>query len=162
MKLYELGTQYKELANIEDIPEDQIKDTLDLIKGDFKEKSVSIVAVKENMQIAVDGIDKEIKRLQEMKKVIQNKQNKLIDYLRYNMQESGITKIESTKAPFFSITLRKPSKKIVIDDESAIPNDYKKPVTTIKIDRRALLKDAKEKEIPGVHLEDGKASVIIK
>jgi len=166
MKLHEIAIQHKELESLAEKGEftlDELKDTFEMIEGDFKDKAVSLVAVKENMQTSIDALSNEIKRLQGIKNVIENKQDTMIDYLRYNMKESGITKIEHLEKPFFTITLRKAPKIVSVDDLDAVPTKYKKAKTTISPDKQAIAKALKSgEEVQGCSLVDGKQSVIIK
>lgn len=162
MKLYELTGNIKELESMVesgDVPADQVRDTLELLEGDFNDKAKNIVMVIKNTN--TEAIDAEIKRLQSMKKTIVNKKESLKDYLRENMQASGISKIESD---IIKVTLKKPTKKLVITDEDLIPDEYISVETSLKVDAKALTAAIKEGAtlIEGAHLEDSKAPIEIK
>ena len=161
--LYELTGELAQLEKLD--PENEnmaeaIAETFNALTAEFNDKAVAIVKVAKNADADIDALDAEIKRLQARKKTIQNFQNGLREYLRSNMEASGISKIE---CPLFSITLRKPSKVVVIDDEEQIPVDYKEIKTVVKTDKRRLLADLKDGEdIPGAHIELSKPALIIK
>ncbi len=75
-KLYEITAKHKALQEIE-VPEDgtmdeAIKDTFEMIEGDFNDKAVAMVKVTRNMDADVSSIDDEIKRLQARNKTITN------------------------------------------------------------------------------------------
>lgn len=158
-KLYEIAKDY--IGFLEsDLPEDEMKDCLESIEGAFEEKANNIIAVNETLKSDVAAIDAQIKRLQERKKSIVGNQERLKEYLRYNMDASGLTKI---KHPLFSVTLGEPSVTCSILDGSLLPKDYVKTVTASTPNKTAILKALKEgEEIPGAVLSTGKSRLIIK
>lgn len=159
MKLYELSEQYNQLMALEMEPE-QIADTLDMITGEIREKAQGIRAVIAHFDAGIDAIDKEIARLSAMKKTATNRVDALTDYLRTNMEATGIKKIE---CDLFTITLRSGSPVCIIEDESALPDAYVTVKTTVAPDKRKILADLKDgADIPGAHIGMGKSSVVIK
>lgn len=157
MKLYELTAQWNEIQTM-DFDSQTLTDTLESIEGDIKEKANNIAHVNANFNAQVEALDNEIKRLQSIKKVVKNKQDGLKDYLRRNMEATEIKKIE---CDLFSITLRKPSDVVVINNPDDIPQDYYKVVKTID---KALIKKALKDghEVDGAYLGKGKPGVLIK
>ena len=147
------------MVDSEELTTDQVSDTMDMIEGEFNDKAISLMAVKDNMQADVNAIDIEVKRLQGRKKAIQNKQSSMIEYLRSNMEASKITNI---KCPLFSITLAKGRQVVNIEDESKIPSDYMDIKTIITPMKRELLADLKKGEIiEGVSIKTNKTSIRI-
>ena len=163
MKLRDIAEQHNQLALMADNDElsaDEVKDTFDLIEGAFNDKAVSLVAVTLNMGYDVKVIKDEIKRLQARVKSIESKQNSMRDYLKYNMQKSGISNI---KCPMFSITLAKGREIVEVNDSSLVPSDYVEIDVVEKVDKRKLLADLKEgKDIPGCSLVRSDVSLRIK
>lgn len=162
--LYEMTTQLKQLQNIDAENENEelaIQETLDLIEGDFEEKANAIIQFVNSLdKTMVEPIDYEIKRLQQRKKTLQNRQKQMRDYLRQNMQASGINKIES---PFFTITLAKARQVVHVTDESALPDSMISVKTEIKPNKTEILKALKEgEEVPGAELVYGETSLRIK
>jgi hypothetical protein len=88
-----------------------------------------------------------------------NKQDSLNEYLKSNMQASGITNI---KCPLFSITLAKGRDVAVIDDEQAVPEAYKEIVKSTKIHKTSILAALKEGPVSGARLEKSDESLRIK
>jgi hypothetical protein len=160
--LRDITAEHNELALLverDEFSADDVKDTFEALEGEFSAKAQSLVAVVNNMKADTTAIDEEIQRLTARKKVMVNKQESLRSYLKMNMQASGITNI---KCPLFSITLAKGRDVAVIDDEGAIPEDYKEIVETTKIDKRAILADLKKGPISGARLEKSGESLRIK
>ncbi len=157
MKLYELTAQYRGLAELSDIPEDALRDTLEGLEGEIQIKAENLLMVVSNMGADTTAIDTEIKRLQARKKAITNRQQSLRDYLRHNMAESGISKI---KCPLFTITLGKGRPMVVIEDESKLPNQY--VATTIAPMKAKILNALKSgTKIPGAVLGESAESLRI-
>ena len=158
-KLYDISKDY--IGFLEsDLPADELNDCLESIHESFEEKGANIVAVVTTLQADVSAIDEQIKRLQERKKAIVNNQDRMKEYLRYNMEQTGISKI---KHPLFSITLGKPSKQVSIIEESFLPDDYVTIKTEIKPDKRKILAALKTgEEVPGAELVESKSKLIIK
>lgn len=160
MKLYELATQYKELQNLEDMKPEDIADTLEGIEGEISEKAQSIVAVREGIKADIDAINAQIARLEERKKIVENRQAEMENYLKTNMQRTGISNI---KCPYFSITLAKGREKVLIENEDILPDEYVIATTHEKPDRVKILKDLKAgKVVTGARLVRSDDSLRIK
>lgn len=161
-KLYEISEQYKELQALaeDETMAEAVADTLEGIQGEFDDKAKAISSMVLNMDGDIEPIDSAIARLQARKKVIQNKQESLKNYLRENMTRCDIKKIA---CPLFTVTLVQGREIAFIDNEEALPEDYLSVKTTISPDKTAITKALKEGvEIPGAHLERAKSSVRIK
>ena len=160
MKLHEMTGAIAKLHDDDTLDEQTIKDTLESIEGDINEKGVNIVKLSNSWDADIDAIDAEIKPLTTRKKALQNRGQSLRDYLRYNMQASGISKIE---CPLFTVSLRKAREVVQINDESLIPDDYVKVKTTVTPDKAAILKALKDGvDIPGAEIAESQQSLVIK
>jgi hypothetical protein len=162
-KLYDISAEYKELVAMSEDDDEMalaIADTLEGIEGEFNDKANAIVSMVLNMDGDVEPIDSAIARLQARKKVIQNKQASLKNYLRENMERTGIKKIS---CPLFTITCVPGREIAYIDNEEALPDDYLSVKTTISPDKTAITKALKDgTTIEGAHLERAKSSIRIK
>ena len=137
-----------------------LKDTFEMIEGDFEDKAISLITVVNNMKANTDSIDAEVKRLQERKKIIVNRQESLKTYLRINMEATGIKKID---CPLFTITLRAGVPIVLVKDEGLVPTDYMKITTSMAPMKKEILAALKEGvDVPGCELGAGKATVLIK
>lgn len=155
MKLYEITEQYQhamvELDN-SDFDADTIADTLEGLKGDLEAKSRAVAGFIANREAEIAATKEAAKKLSDRAKAEQGKMDKLREYLLYNMQRNEISEIRS---PDLLLNLKKNPPSCIIDDESLIPEKYKKEVvtTTIKIDKNAIKSDLKEGKVDGAHLE---------
>jgi len=85
----------------------------------------------------------------------------LREYLRHNMDIGTINKIS---CPLFTITLRKPTQTVQVDDIDRLPDKYRviHPMI-VSADKVAIKRDLRAKvEIEGCRLVDGKRGLLIK
>lgn len=159
IKLYELTEQYRSLEILgasEDLPAEVIRDTLDALEGDVKAKSVNVGLFIRNLESTAEAIEEAAKAMKERADRAKKRAESLKDYLLFNMQACGITKIESE---YFTLNVRNNPASVVIDDANQIPHEYLKqalppPPPPPTIDKKKISDDLKEGVyIPGVHLE---------
>lgn len=159
MRLYEITKQLNELLAMEDIPREQIEDTINLIEEEFEGKAEMVAAYISELEADEAGMKAEIERLSERKRVLTAKIDNLKDYLRHNMLASGKTNI---KGKLFSITLGKPSPVLdVLVPVEQLPEKYR--VVNFSADNAAIKAALKAgTEIKGCAITDGKPKLIIK
>lgn len=162
--LYELTGQFKELAVLMDNADEDlaiaVRDTMGGIEAEFNDKALAVSRVILNMDGDIDAVDVEIKRLEERKRLLSNRKNQVVEYLRENMEAADITKIS---CPLFTITLCKGRESVIVDDESALDDDLVATKVTLTPDKKAIAERIKAgQEVRGAHLERGKSSVRIK
>lgn len=162
MKLYEITKDLNELLAIDDIPEDQLVDTINMVKGEFKEKAEKVAAFIIEQRADELSLKNEIDRLSERKRLLGNKISNLEDYLRVNMSIVGLNKITGK---ILSITLGKHTEVLLIDESKVntdnIDEAYVKVVKSL--DKTLIKQELKSgKEVSGCELVDGKIKLIIK
>ena len=161
--LYELTKDMKgleSLADSEELDAETIADTMEGIEGEFNDKAVALITVSRRIGEDVDILEIEISRLQARLKTFKNKQESMIEYLRTNMENTGISKIS---CPVFTITLAKGRDIVSISDADDIPPEYinfETKRTPMKKEILAGLKGGEE--IPGASLCKSKTSLRIK
>lgn len=159
MRLYEITKQLNDLLAMEDIPREQIEDTINLIEEEFEGKAEMVAAYIRELEADEAGMKAEIDRLSERKRVLSAKIDNLKDYLRQNMLASGKTNI---KGKLFSITLGKPSPVLdVFVPVEQLPEQYR--VVKFSADNASIKAALKAgNEIKGCTITDGKPKLIIK
>ncbi|WP_286033694.1 siphovirus Gp157 family protein [Fusobacterium necrogenes] len=137
----------------------EIKDTALLeelqqgIETTLKEKSADIVKYYKNRDSLIESIDKEIKRLQELKKIGEKKQESFKNYIKMCMEKMGVKKIETSNG---NISLRKTPESVDLIDEEIIPKRFKTIVQVEKISKTDIKKALQEgEEVPGATLKRG-------
>lgn len=164
MKLREIAQEYREVAALLDGDDEgmavAVRDTLEAIGGAFEEKAQAVIAIATNIEADCAVIDAEIARLQAIKKTRANRAGELREYLRANMEATGIKNIS---CPLFSITLAAGREVVAIDDEDAIPDELTTVKTEIRPNKVEILRRIKAgEEVPGAHIERGQSSIRIK
>ena len=103
----------------------------------------------------------QIKRIQNYKKMLQNRQDRFNSYLLENMNALSIKKIET---PVGSVTVAKSPLSVEITDESKVPEKYKTQVITTKIDKTKIKNDFKEtgEVIEGVQYNTNNTHLLFK
>ena len=162
--LYEITGQFRELAALADGADEDlaiaVRDTMGAIEAEFNDKAVAVSHVILNLDADVAALDMEIDRLTERKRLITNRQKQIKDYLRENMEATGISKIS---CPLFTITCAKGRETVVVDSEDGIPDELMSVKTEVRPDKTAIAARLKAgKEIPGCRLERGQSSIRIK
>jgi Uri superfamily endonuclease len=165
--LYEISKEFVELqeaaSNADQVDESMmlaLQDTMEGIQLSFEEKAQNVVGVMKNVTSTVSALDEEIKRLQAKKATAINKEKWFKDYLRENMEKTGISNI---KCDLFSITLSKPSQTVEITAELELPDDLIEIETKIKPNKtkiKELLKAGED--ISGAVLKDTQRRLTIR
>lgn len=162
MKLYEITEAMADLERMldEGVPEDQLADTIEDMKGDFKEKAESILYILANMNSQAYAYKAEEKRLSDKRKSTEKQIERLKEYLLFNMQELNSGEINNG---IMSAKIRKGLPILVIKDEDSIPVEWKEIKTTVSTDKRGLLKALKDGEaVEGAEIGTGKNTLTIK
>lgn len=121
------------------------------IETTLMEKSADIVKYYKNRDSLIESIDKEIKRLQELKKIGEKKQDSFKNYIKMCMEKMGVKKIETSNG---NISLRKTPESVELIDEEIIPEKFKTTVQLEKISKTDIKKALQEgEEVPGATLK---------
>jgi len=155
LSLYELANEFAQLENLvyENAPDLEAHLNELLIK-----KTDGYCQFVEKLEGEILLASERIKKLQDFKRSRENAIERLKDYAYQAMQHMGKDKITGDMG---SISIRKPSQIVQIDDENKIPNEF---VFFTKSIEKAKLKEAlKHGEIiEGARLVDGNRSIAIK
>ena len=98
--LYELSNEYMQALEIftdpeNDMPIDAVNDTLEGIEGQWQDKAINITKFMRNLESAAKAIKQAEQQMTKRRKALENRAQWLKDYLKANMERSGITRIES-------------------------------------------------------------------
>lgn len=156
LSLYQMAEPIRQLMQDEEVPMEHKIDTLEMMSDDFREKAQKVAAYIREVEAEATAYDDEVKRLGERKRLLMASADRLKDYLRDNMESTGINKIDG----LFKITLGKPSQVVEVN-EATLPQQYfKVSVSPDKTELAKLLKQGAS--IQGASLVDGKSKLIIK
>lgn len=165
MKLYELSSNYYNILELITDPETaesvDIENALNAVEDEFNNKAVSTVKAIKIVENEISSIDMEIKRLQSLKRIRQNAIERVKDYLKHNMQLTGIFKIES---PLFKISYAERANAAVeLDEELFLANNTNEDLVSIKVTpNKTAIKKAIEsgQDIIGASLVDSQVLTI--
>jgi hypothetical protein len=153
--LYVLAHEYQDVANKlleSDFDEQTIKDTLEGFSGELEVKAKNVAMFIRNLESGAEQIKMAEKAMADRRKSLENKAQSIKDYLFNNMKVANISKIE---CEYFALTIKKNPPKLVIDDETKIPDEFKKEVVSVSIDNAAIKELLKTQELDFAHLEQG-------
>ena len=154
--IYELSENYRQvfdaIANGED---DQVYlDTLEAINDSIEDKADNYMRVIKNSEADIEALDKEIKRLQEKKKVLSNGVKRMKESLQEAMERTNKLAFKTT---LFSYAIQNNAPSLDNLDIDKIPKKYfvdQEP----KLDKKSLLNDLKEgQEINGATMKQTKS-----
>ena len=161
LRLYELSTDYlhalDELSELDDLPVEAIADTLEGLAGAWEDKALNVARYIRNLEAEATAIDEAKKRMEVRARVTAHKAARLRDYLKGELEKTGL----KPKAPDVALRLQTNPPAVVLDDETRIPEDYRRTQvvsTILKAEIAAAIKAGKE--IAGAHLEQSRRLVI--
>lgn len=150
LDLIDSGEAFNESGELNEV----IAEQLDLTKKDFELKAKDYAYVIKSVQDKKELFEKEIKRLEQIKKYFENTEDKLKEAVKNTMLVLGIDKFESD---LITLSLTK-SKAVDIYDSDLIPEEYKRTKITIEPDKirikEAILKDGEL--VPGATIKENK------
>ena len=151
LSLYEITSGFPALMDNEEITEEEKRKIEDELIVLLQQKSQNIIGYTKNIELTINAMKEEEKRISENRKALENKMIRFKEYVKECMENNGITKIE-TSLGTLSIAKSPTSVEIVSEDE--VPSEFKQEITTIKIDKTKIKDNFKETgEIPaGVNI----------
>lgn len=158
LSLYEISTDYLQALDAftdpeADIPMEAAIDTLEGIEGQLQDKAVNVAKFMQNLDATAKAIKEAEQQMARRRRAIENRARWIKDYLKQNMEASGITKIES---PWFRLAVQKNPEAVEIFDEASLPDDFKSEVVTVKIDKAAIKQVLRDGvHVPGAMLTQG-------
>ena len=158
MNLYEISNTYlataQQLAEL-DIDEQTLTDTLESEAWPVEEKARAVSAMILNIQAEADMVKATANRLSDRAKTLQARANWLHDYLKTNMQRTGITEIKALDGSFRAKLYIARDASVHIFDPEALPEAYTRIIPAVVAPDKASIKKALNDGIavPGACLE---------
>jgi hypothetical protein len=137
MTLYQLSADYLEaldyLTDPEvDVPMEAVTDTLDGFQLELTEKATNVAAFARNLEASAKAIKEAEQAMARRRRALENRSQWIKNYLKRNMEATGITKIE---CPWFVLSIRNNPPAVDVTDEAALPDDA--VTVTLELDRGA-------------------------
>lgn len=161
LSLYDIVGAFPKLIDQEEMSEEDKKEVEKELIELLQRKSQNLIGYTRNIELTIEAMKSEEKRISEQRKAMENKLEKFKEYVKECMEQNGFTKIETTLG---TLSIAKNPISVEIYDEKQIPDEYKTKVVTVKVDKTAIKKALKEtgEIIPGVKIIDNKTSLRIK
>ena len=124
--LYQLVNHQREfqlLAEEIDLAPEVVRDTLEALEGDIQAKAYSVAAFSRNLDASAEAIRAAARRMLDRADRIEKRAEGVRQYLLFNMQAAGITRIEH---PEFVLAVKKNPPAVVIDEDAELPPQYLK------------------------------------
>lgn len=119
MRLYEITEAY---ANLEAIEDDvDVSSALANVEGALEDKLESIAKVIKNLDAMADAYEDEERRLRTKKQAAKKRVDGLKKYVKDNLEAIGKDRVE---AGIFKWSLQYSPPKLIITDESLIPEEF--------------------------------------
>ncbi|MDO5884175.1 siphovirus Gp157 family protein [Ligilactobacillus animalis] len=158
MNLFEINEQYRVVEEMTDLDPKTLQDTLDAIADAREVKLDNIAYLIEKSKMQADFLKDKIKELQEAKKILENKQKSLKEYMTSALDEAGLKELQTSN---HILKTRNYKKSVIVDHLEDLPDEYKKTETVVKANSNALYRALMNGEdIKGAHLKDNRGTVI--
>jgi hypothetical protein len=158
LKLYELTNDFNklfELINNEEFDLDTIEDTIQAIEGNIEVKVESIARMIRNWEAHAAAMDAEEKRLKDSKRALENRINRMKDYVLESMTLMSKDKIPTSIG---NVCRQKNPPSIDVFDMNAVPKNFIIiPPVEPKVDKKSILEHFKGSGelIPGTRVVQG-------
>lgn len=164
LTLYNITNKFIDLMNKAEegeLTEEEYNQLGEEIALELQKKSANIIGFAKNIELTIEAIKSEEKRLSENRKSLENKLDKFKQYVKDNMERLGLDKIQTELG---TLSIAKNPMSVEIENEEEVPKEFKQEVVTIKIDKTAIKNHFKTtgEIIPGVKIIDDKTRLNIK
>ncbi|PTJ22678.1 siphovirus superfamily [Staphylococcus simulans] len=159
MNLFNLNEQYEALRNQidEGIEPEVLKDTLESIEASIDVKVDNTIGLIRSVEGDIETVDKEIKRLQTLKKQRENLKNKIKSYLQDMLE---YRQLQNYRTSTNYIYKRRNAPSVHITNEKLIDKSYFIEQAP-KLDKKALKEDIQNgADVHGAELRESESLVI--
>jgi hypothetical protein len=162
LRLYEIASDYlqtlEDLAEMEDLPEEVIADTLEGLQGTFETKAINVGAYIKTLEAEASAIEEVCKSMERRQRSLERHAERLREYLKTQMERVSLPKIKNC---YLTLRVQANPPSVEVIDEEAIPAEYKRTELSIKLLRSEIAKAMKlGKDVPGARLEQTTRLVI--
>lgn len=161
LSLYEITSGFPALMENEEISVEDKKKIEDELVVLLQQKSQNIIGYTKNIELTINAMKEEEKRIADNRKILENKMARFKEYVKECMENNGFAKIETGLG---TLSIAKSPTSVEIINEDEIPSEFKQEVVTVKIDKTKIKNNFKETgEIPaGVNIVTTNTNLRIK
>ena len=164
LSLYNITNKFVELMDkVQEgtITEEEYNQLGEELAIQLQEKGSNIIGYTKNIELTINAMKEEEKRIADSRKSLESKLDKFKQYVKDNMEKLGITKMDTELG---TLSIAKNPLSVEVENEEEIPSEYKLEVVTTKIDKTAIKNHFKEtgEVVAGTKIVDDKTSLRIK
>ena len=161
LSLYTITNAFPVLMEQEEMTEEEKAKVVEELTNLLNEKSQSIIGYTKNIELTIEAMKTEEKRISDNRKLLENRLAKFKEYVKECMEKGGFTKIETELG---QLSIAKNPMSVEIENEEKIPNEFKEEIVTTKVDKAAIKNHFKEtgELIPGARIINERTSLRIK
>ena len=164
LTLYNITNRFTDLmdkAQNGEITEEEYNELGFEIAQELQTKGANVIGYIRNTELLIEAMKAEEKRIADTRKTGEAKLEKFKQYVLENMERLGLDKIPTELG---TLSIAKNPMSVEIEDETAVPEEFKTIVQTVKIDKTAIKNHFKEtgEVVAGVQIVDDKSSLRIK
>lgn len=161
LSLYQITNAFPQLMANEEISEEDKAKILEELTMLLQQKSQNTIGYIKNIELTIEAMKTEEKRISEQRKALENRVVKFKDYVKECMENNGLDKIET---PLGILSIAKNPISVDVINEKDIPKEYMQETITIKPNKKAISDYFKEtgEIIPGVNINTQNTSLRIK
>lgn len=164
LTLYNITNKFVDLMNKAEegeLTEEEYNKLGEELALELQNKSSNIIGYVRNSELLIEAMKAEEKRISDMRKAGEIKIEKFKQYVKDNMERLGLDKIPTELG---TLSIAKNPMSVEIEDETAVPEEFKTIVQTVKVDKTAIKNHFKEtgEVVAGVQIVDDKTSLRIK
>lgn len=158
LALYQIADQFlQDLKRLEelDLDEQTVADTLEGLSGELEVKAMNVAAFARNLEASADAIKAAEQQMSARRKAIENRAARIRQYLKENMERTGILKIEG---PHFALAIKKNPPAVHVEALELVPMEFFNPPLPPSpvMDKKRIAEALKAgKDVPGCRLEQG-------
>jgi len=161
--LYQIADDYRDILSLMDSDSDDpatlhqlVQDTLDQLQLDdqFTDKALAVACYTRELELEAEAVKATENIIRNRRKRLESRSEFLRNYLITQLQKVNKTELKSNQ---IVVRLRKTPARIIVDDESMIPEQYKEVETVTTIRKNWMQEQLRlgVDSIPGIHLETG-------
>jgi uncharacterized protein with HEPN domain len=164
ISLYQIAEDYRDILSLMDDSDSDdpetlhqlVQDTLDQLQLDeqFTDKALAVACYTRELELEAEAVKNTETSIRNRRKQLESRSEFLRNYLITQLQKVNKTELKSNQ---IVVRLRKTPARIIVDDESMIPDQFKEVETLTHIRKNWMQEQLRlgVNSIPGVHLETG-------
>lgn len=138
--LYQITNAFPMIMENEEITEEEKKQIEEELTILLQNKSKNIIGYTKNLELTIEAMKQEEKRISDNRKHLENRLSNFKDYVKNCMLQSNIDKVTTEIG---TLSIAKSPISVEITDVDKIPEEYKNIVYDVRINKKKIADDFK-------------------